>query len=141
MARACLAQAARTLRSPVPRAARAQNHRALAKPPFRYVDIPLSPTDAPGQSPQYSPVQRELHRAMLERAAGLAGGPEPLAKRLGVSPTIVRALMNGRGAVPISLFVRLADLISEADSPAALPQEPEMGSDPFADPTGSRPVG
>ena len=54
---------------------------------------------------------------MLERAAGILGGPGEVADYLHVAPAWVRIWMRGVCAPPDDVFLRLVDLLSAPPPP------------------------
>jgi hypothetical protein len=51
----------------------------------------------------------------VEKAAQILGGEEKLADRLGLSPSTVRLLMDGKLPVPQHVFLQVVDIISADD--------------------------
>src|SRR3954471_6723034 len=51
---------------------------------------------------------------ILQRAATLVGGVEPLRVRLNVSPDLIERWLEGRGKVPPAVFLKTIDILLEA---------------------------
>jgi hypothetical protein len=54
----------------------------------------------------------EVQNRALRRAAELLGGPEELAKHLGVPQSYVRVWLRGK-PIPATVFLRTVDIISD----------------------------
>ena len=54
-----------------------------------------------------------VHKRALQRAIDLAGGTEPLARYLKVSPTAVKFWLNASSPLPDDMFLKIVDLLVE----------------------------
>lgn len=54
-----------------------------------------------------------VHKRALQRAIDLAGGTEPLATYLKVSPTAVKFWLNASSPLPDDMFLKIVDLLVE----------------------------
>jgi hypothetical protein len=54
-----------------------------------------------------------VHKRALRRAIELAGGIDPLAQQLHVSPTAVNFWLNSSGPLPDDIFLRVVDQVLE----------------------------
>ena len=62
-----------------------------------------------------------VERQALRYASELVGGPDALAKRLGVSPEVLQDWLEARRALPDEKLLALLDLILKALGPQARP--------------------
>jgi hypothetical protein len=58
-------------------------------------------------------VPTAVHKRALRRAIDLAGGTEPLATYLKVSPTAVKFWLNASSPLPDDMFLKIVDLLVE----------------------------
>jgi hypothetical protein len=63
-----------------------------------------------------------LYAECVQRAAALLGGDGALAARLGVTPRLVERWLDGRSAIPESMFLRVVDILL-----ISLPPKPPAG--------------
>lgn len=60
-------------------------------------------------------VPQTLHSRAASRACEIVGGVEALSKRLNISAGLVRAWVGGSIVPPPAYFLKVADIINEAD--------------------------
>ncbi len=58
-----------------------------------------------------APLANTLHSRVVQRACGVLGSPEVLAKRLGMSRLLVQAWITGTVKPSRSVFFRIVDLL------------------------------
>ena len=70
----------------------------------------------------------QVHVKALSRAAGIVGGAQALALRLGVTPSHLALWMDGVEAPPDHIFLKIVDLISDEQIASLAKRPPQAGS-------------
>ena len=91
------------------------NHTARDAAINRYAGSSVLPIGSAGVAPHDAAVPQTVHSRAALRACEIAGGVEALSKRLKISTGLVRAWVGGTIVPPPAYFLKVADIINEAD--------------------------
>jgi hypothetical protein len=70
----------------------------------------------------------KLGSAVLKRASKIAGGPRKLQRVLGVSAVSFGVWISGSAPVPLDVFLKTVDIITEAELDSMRSKKPEDGT-------------
>lgn len=69
-----------------------------------------------------------VHKRALQRAIDLAGGMEPLARRLKVPPATLKFWLNVASPLPDDMFLKIVDLLLDRSTMELQPRSGEGGA-------------